>query len=200
MSDFISHRLKASDIMESCLSYIYPHTRVNSIVGILRTTAHNAFPVVTIDKNTQQEVHENNYPSNLDSSNERFARTTTFSNLISEQKLRRHIVSSGEDSTLAHRIRTSSDVHSRSHHMDIRGKRLKSDSDKDYLTYSSSAPGLSSLINEDPEWDKMQADHDGKANVSQFCTQSNLSTMATLGTEVSGCCREVAVMGGTDVT
>ena len=144
--------------MESCLSYIYPHTRVHSVVGILKTTAHNAFPVVTVNRNIQQEASENNHQSNLDSSNERFARTTTFSNLTSEQKLRRHL-SSGTESTLAHRIRTKSDVHSRSGHVDIKSNRLKSYSDED-LTYSTSAPGHSSLINEDPVEGRGRVDYD----------------------------------------
>lgn len=162
---FFLHRLKASDIMESCLSYIYPHTRIHSIVGILKTTAHNAFPVVTVDKNAHQAVQENNYGNNLDSSNERFARTTTFSNITSEQKLRRQ---SGGESTLAHRLRTGSEVQSRSQHVDIKGKRLNSDSDKDYLTYSSSAPGLSTFINEDPEQERQLVDHDGEANMTNI--------------------------------
>ena len=147
--------------MESCLSYIYPHTRIHSIVGILKTTAHNAFPVVTVYKDSQKEVHENNHESHIDTSNERFARTTTFSSLTSEQKLRRHLGSGGE-TTLAHRIRTLSDARFRSQHVDIKGKRLKSDSDKDFLTYSSSVPGLSSLINEDPGQDRVMIDDDGK--------------------------------------
>lgn len=165
MYDFcFPHRLKASDIMESCLSYIYPHTRVHSVIGILKTTAHNAFPVVTVD--TGQETQESNYPhGNLDSSNERFARTTTFSNLKSEQRLRRHL-SSGGESASAHRIRTASDVHSRSGLMDIKGKRLKNESDKDNSTYSSSAPGLSSLIDDDPVQDRVQFDYDGKEMTS----------------------------------
>ena len=175
---FVCHRLKASNIMESCLSYIYPHTRVHSIIGILKTTAHNAFPVVTIDKNIQQEACGNNHQNNLDSFNERFARTTTFSNLTSEQKLRRHL-SSGRESTLAHRIRTASDVHSRSGHMDAPGKRLRSYSDEDCLTYSSSAPGLSRLnINGDPvQSGRVQLDHDGKAKIScqwqYYCLLNN---------------------------
>ncbi|XP_063965630.1 H(+)/Cl(-) exchange transporter 6-like [Lytechinus pictus] len=40
-------RLCAHDIMEPDLVYIYPHTRVHSLVNILRTTTHHAFPVVT---------------------------------------------------------------------------------------------------------------------------------------------------------
>lgn len=33
--------------MEPDLVYIYPHTRVHSLINILRTTTHHAFPVVT---------------------------------------------------------------------------------------------------------------------------------------------------------
>uniref|UniRef100_H9GEA8 Chloride voltage-gated channel 6 n=1 Tax=Anolis carolinensis TaxID=28377 RepID=H9GEA8_ANOCA len=40
-------KLRASDIMEPNLMYVYPHTRIQSLVSILRTTVHHAFPVVT---------------------------------------------------------------------------------------------------------------------------------------------------------
>ena len=116
---------------------------------------------MTVYKDCQKEGLENNHESHIDTSNERFARTTTFSNLTSEQKLRRHLGSGGE-CTLAHRARTVSDTHSRSQHMDIKGKRLKSDSGKDFLTYSSSLPGRSSLINEDTGQDRVLIDDDGK--------------------------------------
>ena len=135
--------------MESCLSYIYPHTRIHSIVGILKTTAHNAFPVVTVDKNMQGGIPGNNLEDNLDSSNERFARTTTFSSLTSEQKLRRHSAS-GTESSLLHRTRTGSERHSRSRGMNIKGRRLKSESDQDNMQVSTSAPMMSYLVNEDP--------------------------------------------------
>ncbi|KAK2556532.1 H(+)/Cl(-) exchange transporter 6 [Acropora cervicornis] len=82
--------------MESCISYIYPHTRVQSVIGILRTTAHNAFPVLTVDKPAQQKIQESNFQASFGSFNERFAHSTTFSSLTSEQKLLRH-VSNGED-------------------------------------------------------------------------------------------------------
>ncbi|XP_071945627.1 H(+)/Cl(-) exchange transporter 6-like [Antedon mediterranea] len=42
-----AERLHAHEIMDTDLCYIYPHTRVRSIVNMLRTTAHHAFPVVT---------------------------------------------------------------------------------------------------------------------------------------------------------
>lgn len=142
---FIAYRLKASDIMESCLSYIYPHTRVHSIVGILKTTAHNAFPVVTIDKTTQQDIHGNNFADNVDSSNEQFARTTTFSSLTSEQKLRRTLTSGAENSLL-HRLRSGSEHHPATHRINIKGRRLLSDSDQDSLIVSSSAPMASNLV------------------------------------------------------
>lgn len=135
--------------MESCLSYIYPHTRIHSIVGILKTTAHNAFPVVTVDKNIQGGIPGNNLEDNLDSSNERFARTTTFSSLTSEQKLRRHLAS-GTESSLLHRTRTGSERHSRSQGMNIKGRRVQSESDQDSMQVSTSAPMMSYLVNEDP--------------------------------------------------
>ena len=145
--------------MESCLSYIYPHTRVQSIVGILKTTAHNAFPVVTVYKDSQSEPNESNSEAHINTSNERFARTTTFSHLTSEQKLLRHL-RTGEGSTLAHRNRTISDIPMMSRHADIKGKRRRSDSDEDCLTYSSSAPGPSSLINEDLGQQRVLVDDD----------------------------------------
>ena len=41
------HRLTAEDVMNPHLKYLYPITRVGSIVSQLRTTAHSAFLVVT---------------------------------------------------------------------------------------------------------------------------------------------------------
>ena len=148
MTFFLTYnRLKASDIMESCLSYIYPHTRVHSIVGILRTTAHNAFPVVTVDKPVQHNVQEDNFQSNFNFSfNEGFARSSTLSSLRSEQKLWQH-VSSGEDRMLhPKRGRTSSDLILQNEHLDIKRKRVQSESARNYLTDSSSVPGLPSFI------------------------------------------------------
>ena len=152
--------------MESCLSYIYPHTRVQSIVGILKTTAHNAFPVVTVYKDSQSELNESDSEAHVDTSNERFARTTTFSHLTSEQKLLRHL-RTGEGSTLAHRNRTISDIPMMSRRVDIKGKRLKSDNDKDCLTYSSSAPGPSNLINEDLEQERVLVDDDDDGTIRE---------------------------------
>jgi chloride channel 6 len=42
------HRLKAEDIMEPNLKYLFPHTKVRDIVEHLRCTRHNAFPVVSV--------------------------------------------------------------------------------------------------------------------------------------------------------
>ncbi|XP_076820121.1 H(+)/Cl(-) exchange transporter 6-like [Clavelina lepadiformis] len=39
----------AADIMNTRLSFVYPYTRVRSIFNLLSTTAHNAFPVVTLN-------------------------------------------------------------------------------------------------------------------------------------------------------
>lgn len=67
-------RLKAEDIMERKLHFLYPRTRVQSIVQILRTTAHNAFPIVSIIEDTQtqnlpdEEPHsptEQDFPKNV---------------------------------------------------------------------------------------------------------------------------------------
>ncbi|XP_031554445.1 chloride transport protein 6-like isoform X2 [Actinia tenebrosa] len=82
------YKLKAQHIMESCLSYLYPHTRVHSIIGILKTTAHNAFPVVTVDKALPLTPKDYDYPGNPISSNEEYARSKTMSFVLSEQRVR----------------------------------------------------------------------------------------------------------------
>nr|CAB3231581.1 chloride transport protein 6-like [Phallusia mammillata] len=48
--------LDASDIMNTRLKFVFPYTRVRSIINLLRTTAHNSFPVVTMAPNTDDEV------------------------------------------------------------------------------------------------------------------------------------------------
>lgn len=45
--------------MEPNLTYVYPHTRIQSLVSILRTTVHHAFPVVTENRGNEG-VHEGN--------------------------------------------------------------------------------------------------------------------------------------------
>jgi hypothetical protein len=78
--------------MESCLSYIYPHTRIHSVIGILKTTAHNAFPVVTVDKAIPTTPEDRDYPGNPISSNEEYARSKTMSFVFSEQRVRSRTV------------------------------------------------------------------------------------------------------------
>lgn len=41
-------RLKACDVMDKPESYVYIVSRVSSVIRMLRTTAHNAFPVVFV--------------------------------------------------------------------------------------------------------------------------------------------------------
>lgn len=41
-------RLKACDVMDKPESYVYIVSRVSSVIRMLRTTAHNAFPVVSV--------------------------------------------------------------------------------------------------------------------------------------------------------
>lgn len=53
-------RLTASDIMEPNLTYVYPHTRVQSLVSILRTTVYHAFPVVTENRQNEQDFMKGN--------------------------------------------------------------------------------------------------------------------------------------------
>ena len=55
-----SRRLRASDIMEPNLTYVYPHTRIQSLVSILRTTVHHAFPVVTENRGNEREFMKGN--------------------------------------------------------------------------------------------------------------------------------------------
>lgn len=58
--DFCFLRLRASDIMEPNLTYVYPHTRIQSLVSILRTTVHHAFPVVTENRGNEREFMKGN--------------------------------------------------------------------------------------------------------------------------------------------
>uniref|UniRef100_A0A8C9FMQ2 Chloride channel protein n=1 Tax=Pavo cristatus TaxID=9049 RepID=A0A8C9FMQ2_PAVCR len=53
-------KLRASDIMEPNLTYVYPHTRIQSLVSILRTTVHHAFPVVTENRGNEREFMKGN--------------------------------------------------------------------------------------------------------------------------------------------
>ncbi|XP_077998809.1 H(+)/Cl(-) exchange transporter 6-like [Glandiceps talaboti] len=57
--------LRAHEVMDPNLVYVYPHTRVQSIVSILRTTRHNAYPVVTetVDKSQERSVRSNTLAS-----------------------------------------------------------------------------------------------------------------------------------------
>ena len=156
--------------MESCISYIYPHTRVQSVIGILRTTAHNAFPVVTVDKPVQQKIQESNFQASFGSSNEHFAHSTTFSSLTSEQKLLRR-GSNAEDNISPPRSRTGSGFPLQSEALDIKRKRFKSENAKDQLTYSTSSPGLSSSIDSNPsriQYD-LDYDEDGKDGKWDAC-------------------------------
>lgn len=43
-----TERLKACDVMDKPESYVYIVSRVSSVIRMLRTTAHNAFPVVSV--------------------------------------------------------------------------------------------------------------------------------------------------------
>ncbi|XP_026867116.2 chloride transport protein 6 isoform X1 [Electrophorus electricus] len=66
-------KLTASDIMEPNLTYVYPHTRVQSLVSILRTTVYHAFPVVTENRDNEKEFMKGNI---LISNNIRFKKTS----------------------------------------------------------------------------------------------------------------------------
>ena len=164
--------------MESCLSYIYPHTRVHSIIGILKTTAHNAFPVVTVDKNTQRLPQGNDFEYRVDSSNELFARTTTFSSLTSEQKLRRHLTSHGESSVLQ-RNRAESEHHPRIEGVKSKRRKIKSESHQDDLKITTSAPGMSYPVNEDnfTVQGRLMADH-GVGKSTNFNIYTSMENFA----------------------
>lgn len=60
MFSLILSRLTASDIMEPNLTYVYPHTRVQSLVSILRTTVYHAFPVVTENRQNERDFMKGN--------------------------------------------------------------------------------------------------------------------------------------------
>uniref|UniRef100_A0A3B4EMU0 Chloride channel protein n=1 Tax=Pygocentrus nattereri TaxID=42514 RepID=A0A3B4EMU0_PYGNA len=66
-------KLTASDIMEPNLTYVYPHTRIQSLVSILRTTVYHAFPVVTENREYEKEFMKGNI---LVSNNIRFKKTS----------------------------------------------------------------------------------------------------------------------------
>ncbi|KAJ8371191.1 hypothetical protein SKAU_G00112190 [Synaphobranchus kaupii] len=65
-------KLTASDIMEPNLTYVYPHTRIQSLVCILRTTVYHAFPVVTENRENEKDFMKGNI---LVSNNIRFKKT-----------------------------------------------------------------------------------------------------------------------------
>lgn len=77
-------KLTASDIMEPNLTYVYPHTRVQSLVSILRTTAYHAFPVVTENRQNEQDFIKGNI---LVSNNIRF-KTSSVMSRAGEQRRR----------------------------------------------------------------------------------------------------------------
>lgn len=46
--------------MEPNLTYVYPHTRIQSLVSILRTTVYHAFPVVTENRDNEKDFMKGN--------------------------------------------------------------------------------------------------------------------------------------------
>ncbi|KAM7405444.1 hypothetical protein PAMP_012706 [Pampus punctatissimus] len=77
-------KLTASDIMEPNLTYVYPHTRVQSLVSILRTTVYHAFPVVTENRQNERDFMKGNI---LVSNNIRFKKSSILSR-VGEQRRR----------------------------------------------------------------------------------------------------------------
>lgn len=49
------NRLQISEVMEKKTSYLYLRTRVHTIIDILKNTTHNAFPVVSNYRNSNQD-------------------------------------------------------------------------------------------------------------------------------------------------
>uniref|UniRef100_A0A3B4XYJ0 Chloride channel protein n=1 Tax=Seriola lalandi dorsalis TaxID=1841481 RepID=A0A3B4XYJ0_SERLL len=76
-------KLTASDIMEPNLTYVYPHTRVQSLVSILRTTVYHAFPVVTENRQNERDFMKGNI---LVSNNIRFKKSTVVSRAGEQQR------------------------------------------------------------------------------------------------------------------
>ncbi|XP_038132653.1 chloride transport protein 6 [Cyprinodon tularosa] len=76
-------KLTASDIMEPNLTFVYPHTRVQSLVSILRTTVYHAFPVVTENRQNEQDFMKGNI---LISNNIRFKKTNIVSRAAEQRR------------------------------------------------------------------------------------------------------------------
>ncbi|XP_062567017.1 H(+)/Cl(-) exchange transporter 6-like [Saccostrea cucullata] len=62
-----TERLKARDVMDKSLSYVFTVSRVSSLIRMLRTTVHNAFPVVSRIKS----INNNEEASKVEDYNER---------------------------------------------------------------------------------------------------------------------------------
>ncbi|XP_068184079.1 H(+)/Cl(-) exchange transporter 6 isoform X2 [Antennarius striatus] len=76
-------RLTASELMEPSLTYVYPHTRVQSLVSILRTTAHHAFPVVTENRQNEKDFMKGNI---LVSNNIRFRKCSVMTRAAEQRR------------------------------------------------------------------------------------------------------------------
>ncbi|CDQ76673.1 unnamed protein product [Oncorhynchus mykiss] len=53
-------KLTASDIMDPNPTYVYPYTRIQSLVSILRTTVYHAFPAVTVNRDNEHKFMKGN--------------------------------------------------------------------------------------------------------------------------------------------
>lgn len=91
-------KLTASDIMEPNLTYVYPHTRVQSLVSILRTTVYHAFPVVTENRHNERDFMKGNI---LISNNIRYKKMSVLTR-AGEQKRRCQSMKSYPSSELRH--------------------------------------------------------------------------------------------------
>ncbi|XP_041860088.1 chloride transport protein 6 isoform X1 [Melanotaenia boesemani] len=76
-------KLTAGDIMEPNLTYVYPHTRVQSLVSILRTTVYHAFPVVTENRQNERDFMKGNI---LISNNIRFKKSSVVSRAAEQRR------------------------------------------------------------------------------------------------------------------
>ncbi|XP_072047747.1 H(+)/Cl(-) exchange transporter 6-like [Amphiura filiformis] len=69
-------KLRVHEIMETNLTYLYPHTRVRSVISILRTTMHHAYPIIT--DNTRNEDRDSRMvDSALETQNTQFKKEHT---------------------------------------------------------------------------------------------------------------------------
>ncbi|XP_033642200.1 chloride transport protein 6-like [Asterias rubens] len=137
-----TERLRAHQIMETHLTYIYPHTRARSVISILRTTKHHAYPVVTENIPPRGPSAQDGADANIVSRNLIYKRNSTLSR-CDEQRQRASSIRSVE----LHRVNqlnrvASGSPHSLSHCHQDGGTETPEDWDRISLRTNPSAyPG-----------------------------------------------------------